>query len=248
MSVSINRRALLARSVMAGGAALASPLLPRCALSRPGSVLATRRHRSGRSGAPRRGQPAGTGRRRHRAHRSLRPGAQCRGHRHLRPGPGGSPRSAGAGAVAWRALSCQRPERCGRRAHQSSGSRMYADAVPKHQPLMCSEPGSGLIPLGKSNTPEFGLLGTTESLALGVCRNPWNPDVYARRILRRRRRGGGRRAGAHRPRHRRRGFDPHSRLVLWLVRLKPSRGRLGPAEAGSQRGHQRSPLRYTQRA
>jgi amidase len=32
----------------------------------------------------------------------------------------------------------------------------------------------GLISLGKTNTPEFGLLGTTESLLLGPAKNPWN--------------------------------------------------------------------------
>lgn len=34
---------------------------------------------------------------------------------------------------------------------------------------------SGIIPLGKTNTPEYGITGTTESAHLGPCRNPWNP-------------------------------------------------------------------------
>lgn len=38
---------------------------------------------------------------------------------------------------------------------------------------------SGVIPLGKSNTPEYGITGTTESAALGPCRNPWNPNHIA---------------------------------------------------------------------
>ncbi len=33
--------------------------------------------------------------------------------------------------------------------------------------------GLGLIPLGKSNAPEFGLLPTTESLLYGSAKNPW---------------------------------------------------------------------------
>lgn len=33
---------------------------------------------------------------------------------------------------------------------------------------------SGLIPLGKTNVPEFGLVGTTESKLHGPARNPWN--------------------------------------------------------------------------
>ncbi|CAN5440983.1 amidase family protein [soil metagenome] len=34
---------------------------------------------------------------------------------------------------------------------------------------------SGVVPLGKTNTPEYGITGTTESALLGPCRNPWNP-------------------------------------------------------------------------
>ena len=33
---------------------------------------------------------------------------------------------------------------------------------------------AGLIPLGKTNVPEFGLVGTTESKLYGPARNPWN--------------------------------------------------------------------------
>ena len=35
---------------------------------------------------------------------------------------------------------------------------------------------SGVVLTGKTNTPEFGIPGTTEGRHLGVCRNPWNPD------------------------------------------------------------------------
>ena len=35
---------------------------------------------------------------------------------------------------------------------------------------------AGLVLMGKTNTPEFGIPGTTEGRHLGVCRNPWNPD------------------------------------------------------------------------
>src|SRR5258708_24738432 len=34
---------------------------------------------------------------------------------------------------------------------------------------------SGVVLVGKTNTPEYGITGTTESAALGPCRNPWNP-------------------------------------------------------------------------
>jgi amidase len=33
---------------------------------------------------------------------------------------------------------------------------------------------AGVVLLGKTNTPEFGIPGTTEGRHLGVCRNPWN--------------------------------------------------------------------------
>jgi amidase len=33
---------------------------------------------------------------------------------------------------------------------------------------------AGLIPLGKTNVPEFGIVGTTESKLYGPARNPWN--------------------------------------------------------------------------
>lgn len=35
---------------------------------------------------------------------------------------------------------------------------------------------AGLIPLGKTNVPELGTMPTTEPLAYGPARNPWNPD------------------------------------------------------------------------
>jgi amidase len=38
---------------------------------------------------------------------------------------------------------------------------------------------SGVVLLGKTNTPEYGITGTTESAHLGPCRNPWNPGHIA---------------------------------------------------------------------
>ena len=35
---------------------------------------------------------------------------------------------------------------------------------------------SGVVLVGKTNTPEFGIPGTTEGRHLGICRNPWNPN------------------------------------------------------------------------
>jgi amidase len=35
---------------------------------------------------------------------------------------------------------------------------------------------SGVVLIGKSNTPEFGIPGVTNSQQLGACGNPWNPE------------------------------------------------------------------------
>jgi len=40
--------------------------------------------------------------------------------------------------------------------------------------LMRRYRSSGVIPLGKTNLPEFGITGTTEPALFGPCRNPWN--------------------------------------------------------------------------
>lgn len=38
---------------------------------------------------------------------------------------------------------------------------------------------AGVVILGKTNTPELGITGTSESALLGPCRNPWNPEHIA---------------------------------------------------------------------
>lgn len=57
-----------------------------------------------------------------------------------------------------------------------SGSRIKKNAAPVSSGSAYSDrlDRAGLIPLGKSNVPEFGLLPTTESVLYGPCRNPWN--------------------------------------------------------------------------
>lgn len=35
---------------------------------------------------------------------------------------------------------------------------------------------AGVVVLGRTNTPEFGIMGITEPRAVGPARNPWNPD------------------------------------------------------------------------
>ncbi|NNC73724.1 MAG: amidase [Sphingomonadaceae bacterium] len=58
----------------------------------------------------------------------------------------------------------------------TNGSRLFAEspAIEEQQPYYDRVDEAGLIALGKSNTPEFGLLATTESTLLGACHNPWN--------------------------------------------------------------------------
>jgi amidase len=63
---------------------------------------------------------------------------------------------------------------------RTCGSRFARDLVDKEDGgLTRRYRASGVIPLGKTNTPEFGITGTTESGLLGPCRNPWNPDHIA---------------------------------------------------------------------
>jgi amidase len=58
----------------------------------------------------------------------------------------------------------------------TQGSRLFLERVAERSsPLVTASESAGLVLLGKTNTPEFGLLPSTESLALGACRNPWDP-------------------------------------------------------------------------
>jgi amidase len=57
------------------------------------------------------------------------------------------------------------------------GSRFSADTPAiANDPIPQKAIDAGLVIVGKTNTPEFGLLPTTESLRLGPCHNPWNLD------------------------------------------------------------------------
>ena len=63
---------------------------------------------------------------------------------------------------------------------RSSGSRFARGVVDTEDcGLTVRYRQSGVVPLGKTNTPEYGITGTTESAALGPCRNPWNPNHIA---------------------------------------------------------------------
>lgn len=55
------------------------------------------------------------------------------------------------------------------------GCRAYKDYVPDFDSeLVRRFKRAGVVPLGKTNTPEFGLMGITEPELHGPTRNPWN--------------------------------------------------------------------------
>jgi len=57
------------------------------------------------------------------------------------------------------------------------GCRIFADTVPELDTIVVERVRqAGAVILGKTNTPEFGLLGTTENRLGDACRNPWNRE------------------------------------------------------------------------
>jgi amidase len=66
---------------------------------------------------------------------------------------------------------------------QESGSKLFKDHVVKAtDPLVENYLGAGLVPIGRSTTPEFGMTFDTATDYLGrlkVTRNPWQPERTA---------------------------------------------------------------------
>lgn len=59
----------------------------------------------------------------------------------------------------------------------SNGSNAYKGYISPHDSeLVKRYKKTGLVIFGKTNTPEFGLMGITEPKAFGPARNPWNND------------------------------------------------------------------------
>jgi amidase len=59
----------------------------------------------------------------------------------------------------------------------TEGSAFLADHVSAHdQELVLRQRRAGLVVVGKTNAPEFGILPTTEPRLFGPTHNPWNPD------------------------------------------------------------------------
>jgi amidase len=57
----------------------------------------------------------------------------------------------------------------------SHGSAFFADHVSDHDSAIVARAReAGLVVLGRTNTPEFGLSSTTEGAFLGAARNPWD--------------------------------------------------------------------------
>lgn len=57
----------------------------------------------------------------------------------------------------------------------TSGCRAYKNYIPDYDSELVKRfKKAGLIALGKTNTPEFGLMGITEPELFGPTRNPWN--------------------------------------------------------------------------
>jgi amidase len=58
----------------------------------------------------------------------------------------------------------------------SSGCKALRNFMPDHDDeIVVRLKRAGAVILGKTNTPEFGLMGITEPALFGPCRNPWHP-------------------------------------------------------------------------
>ena len=62
----------------------------------------------------------------------------------------------------------------------AGGSRLFMDQPARYDTVLTARmKAAGLVIFGKTNTPEFGSLPTTEPLLTGVTHNPWSPHHSA---------------------------------------------------------------------
>ena len=58
------------------------------------------------------------------------------------------------------------------------GSVAYKDFIPETEGTLLKRlKAAGAIIIGKTNTPEFGMAGSTENKLGDACRNPWNAEM-----------------------------------------------------------------------
>ena len=124
--------------------------------------------------------------------------------------------------------------------HETAGLRTtystkaFAGFVPKADAAVVRRlRRAGFVVLGKTNTPEFGTIGVTESELNGACRNPWDVSRTAGGSS-----GGAAAATAAGLCPAAQGSDGGGSIrnpssCCGLVGVKPSRGRVSPAPYGS---------------
>ena len=135
-----------------------------------------RRARPRRAGAAGRGHGRGGARGGDRAGRGAESGAQRGRHQGLRPGAGRR-RARHDRAAPLAGVPFLLKDLGGAQAGvpMSAGSRFFAHAVaPVDAEIVVRHKRAGLMILGRTNTPEFGLSATTEPVVFGPTRNPWD--------------------------------------------------------------------------
>ena len=129
----------------------------------------------------------------------------------------------------------------------AQGSDLVGDYTPDYDCALTRRfKDAGFVIVGKTQTPEFGILPVTEPRRFGPARNPWDPERTTGGSSGGAAGGGGRRHGAGRARQRRRRLDPDPGRLLrpggseaqpWtgLPGARPGRELPGPAHGAVAR-------------